>query len=233
MVACAPRWRPATTRARRAAVPAGSTRWCARSRAGHVATYGQVAELAGIPGGARVAGAALKTSKPGRPAAVAARDRQGRQDCAAGSRSTIRSAPRSSASCSRTRASRSATPACVDLGAFGWLPAPRLQPDQAAAHRLDDGLGPGRSAELHHHAVDVELRGVIADAEAIRDQLVRQALGRAAARPGVSRSVSSPRPLPVSRRPALAGTRLSASAVSITVRPLRTAASAAWMPGPT
>ncbi len=31
---------------------------------GHVATYGQIAELAGIPGGARVAGAALKTSKP-------------------------------------------------------------------------------------------------------------------------------------------------------------------------
>jgi methylated-DNA-protein-cysteine methyltransferase-like protein len=32
---------------------------------GQVATYGQVAELAGIPGGARVAGAAMKTSKPG------------------------------------------------------------------------------------------------------------------------------------------------------------------------
>ncbi|MGE0546841.1 MAG: MGMT family protein [Kofleriaceae bacterium] len=31
---------------------------------GHVATYGQVAELAGIPGGARVAGAAMKVSKP-------------------------------------------------------------------------------------------------------------------------------------------------------------------------
>jgi len=31
---------------------------------GKVATYGQVAELAGIPGGARVAGAAMKTSKP-------------------------------------------------------------------------------------------------------------------------------------------------------------------------
>jgi len=31
---------------------------------GHVATYGQVAELAGIPGGARVAGAAMKMSKP-------------------------------------------------------------------------------------------------------------------------------------------------------------------------
>lgn len=30
----------------------------------HVATYGQVAELAGIPGGARVAGAALKVSRP-------------------------------------------------------------------------------------------------------------------------------------------------------------------------
>jgi methylated-DNA-protein-cysteine methyltransferase-like protein len=31
---------------------------------GHVATYGQIAELAGIPGGGRVAGAAMKTSKP-------------------------------------------------------------------------------------------------------------------------------------------------------------------------
>src|SRR5512140_1311091 len=36
-----------------------------RIPAGRVATYGQVAELAGIPGGARVAGAALKVSKPG------------------------------------------------------------------------------------------------------------------------------------------------------------------------
>ena len=32
---------------------------------GRVATYGQVAELAGIPGGARVAGAAMKVSRPG------------------------------------------------------------------------------------------------------------------------------------------------------------------------
>jgi methylated-DNA-protein-cysteine methyltransferase-like protein len=32
---------------------------------GRVATYGQVAELAGIPGGARIAAAALKTSVPG------------------------------------------------------------------------------------------------------------------------------------------------------------------------
>src|SRR5215468_450667 len=32
---------------------------------GRVATYGQVAELAGIPGGGRVAGAAMKVSKPG------------------------------------------------------------------------------------------------------------------------------------------------------------------------
>jgi methylated-DNA-protein-cysteine methyltransferase-like protein len=32
---------------------------------GRVATYGQIAELAGIPGGARVAGAAMKTSTPG------------------------------------------------------------------------------------------------------------------------------------------------------------------------
>ena len=31
---------------------------------GRVATYGQVAELAGLPGGARVAGAAMKTCKP-------------------------------------------------------------------------------------------------------------------------------------------------------------------------
>src|SRR6266550_2229753 len=49
-----------------------------------------------------------------------------------------------------------------------------LEPNEAAAHRLDDRFGPGRSAELHHHAVDVELRRMIADAEAIRDQLVRQ-----------------------------------------------------------
>ena len=35
-----------------------------RIPAGRVATYGQVAELAGIPGGARVAGAAMKTSSP-------------------------------------------------------------------------------------------------------------------------------------------------------------------------
>lgn len=31
---------------------------------GRVATYGQVAELAGLPGGARVAGAAMKVSTP-------------------------------------------------------------------------------------------------------------------------------------------------------------------------
>jgi methylated-DNA-protein-cysteine methyltransferase related protein len=36
-----------------------------RIPAGQVATYGQVAELAGIPGGARVAGAAMKVSKSG------------------------------------------------------------------------------------------------------------------------------------------------------------------------
>jgi methylated-DNA-protein-cysteine methyltransferase-like protein len=35
-----------------------------RIPAGRVATYGQVAELAGIPGGGRVAGAAMKTAKP-------------------------------------------------------------------------------------------------------------------------------------------------------------------------
>jgi methylated-DNA-protein-cysteine methyltransferase-like protein len=35
-----------------------------RIPAGRVATYGQVAELAGLPGGARVAAAALKTSLP-------------------------------------------------------------------------------------------------------------------------------------------------------------------------
>lgn len=31
---------------------------------GRIATYGQIAELAGIPGGARVAGAAMKTLQP-------------------------------------------------------------------------------------------------------------------------------------------------------------------------
>lgn len=37
-----------------------------RIPAGTVATYGQVAELAGIPGGARVTAAALKVAQPGR-----------------------------------------------------------------------------------------------------------------------------------------------------------------------
>jgi methylated-DNA-protein-cysteine methyltransferase related protein len=32
---------------------------------GRVATYGQVAELAGVPGGARIAAASLKADKPG------------------------------------------------------------------------------------------------------------------------------------------------------------------------
>jgi methylated-DNA-protein-cysteine methyltransferase-like protein len=36
-----------------------------RIPAGQVATYGQVAELAGIPGGGRVAGAAMKVASPG------------------------------------------------------------------------------------------------------------------------------------------------------------------------
>jgi len=36
-----------------------------RIPAGRVATYAQVAELAGIPGGGRVAGAAMKVSGPG------------------------------------------------------------------------------------------------------------------------------------------------------------------------
>lgn len=35
-----------------------------RIPAGRVVTYGQLAELAGIPGGSRVAGAAMKTSQP-------------------------------------------------------------------------------------------------------------------------------------------------------------------------
>lgn len=35
-----------------------------RIPAGRIATYGQIAELSGIPGGARVAGAAMKTSTP-------------------------------------------------------------------------------------------------------------------------------------------------------------------------
>jgi methylated-DNA-protein-cysteine methyltransferase-like protein len=35
-----------------------------RIPSGRVATYGQVAELAGVPGGGRVAGAAMKVSEP-------------------------------------------------------------------------------------------------------------------------------------------------------------------------
>lgn len=47
-------------RAVRAAIHAAAR----RIPRGKVATYGQLAELAGFPGGARVAGAAMKTSTP-------------------------------------------------------------------------------------------------------------------------------------------------------------------------
>src|SRR5213076_597953 len=81
--------------------------------------------------------------------------------------------------------SRSATAAWSRSTTTAGCPAARpaapgaaaLQADQAAANGLDDGLGPRRGPQLHHHAVDVELGRVVADAEAVGDQLVGQALG--------------------------------------------------------
>ena len=142
-----------------------------RIPSGHVATYGQIAELAGIPGGARVAGAALKTSKPS--------DNVPWQRVI-GKASKLRGRiaihdPVGAAVQRKLLEDEGVTigdTGLVKLDDYGWL-CLALEADQPAPHRLDDGLGPGRSAELHHHAVDVELRRVIADAEAIRDQLVR------------------------------------------------------------
>lgn len=87
---------------------------------GRVATYGQVAELAGIPGGARIAAAALKVSagqvpwqrvcgKLGRLARIAILDPVG----AATQRALLEA--------EGVAVSERGT---IDLAAYGWLPAP-------------------------------------------------------------------------------------------------------------
>jgi methylated-DNA-protein-cysteine methyltransferase-like protein len=148
---------------------------------GCVATYGQVAELAGIPGGARVAGAAMKTSTPAdglpwqRVIAKAGRTR-GRIAIhdpvgAAAQRQLLED---EGVFGRRARG-------CVD--ARRPTAGCRLERSRARAARPRRRPRSGSKPELRHHAVDVELRGVIADAEAIRDQLVREP-SAGAARPG-------------------------------------------------
>ncbi|MEZ4368317.1 MAG: MGMT family protein [Kofleriaceae bacterium] len=167
---------------------------------GRVVTYGQAAELAGLPGRARVAAAALKVGggsvpwqrvlgKRGGLARIAILDPIGaatqrallaREGVTVDERGLVRLAefgwirsttrpgraalarrhskdrpPRRAALArrhSKSRLPRRAAPARGHL---------RSQRHQAAPHRLDHGLGPGRRGELRHHAVDVELGGVV------------------------------------------------------------------------
>jgi len=109
---------------------------------GHVATYGQVAELAGIPGGGRVAGAAMKTSKP--------TDRLPWQRVigkAGRLRGRIAIHDPVGAAVQRELLTREGVTVgetgLVDLGAFGWLPtagsgrgaSPRRRPRSGSKRR--------------------------------------------------------------------------------------------------
>jgi len=108
---------------------------------GRVATYGQVAELAGIPGGGRVAGAAMKTSKRG--------DRLPWQRVigkAGKLRGRIAIYDPVGAAIQRGLLEQEGVPVgergLVDLGAFGWFTAgsgrgasPRRRPRSASKRR--------------------------------------------------------------------------------------------------
>jgi methylated-DNA-protein-cysteine methyltransferase related protein len=118
---------------------------------GRVATYGQVAELAGIPGGARVAGAAMKTSKPA--------DRLPWQRVigkAGKTRGRIAIHDPVGAAVQRQLLEEEGVEVgesgLVALGEYGWLPGPkRSEPDllrragQTGSHRAIT-VGSGRGA---------------------------------------------------------------------------------------
>ena len=91
---------------------------------GRVATYGQIAELAGIPGGARIAAASLKVSKPS--------DRLPWQRVigkASKTRGRIAIHDPVGAAIQRqlleTEGVTIDDRGLVDLGAYGWLPKPK------------------------------------------------------------------------------------------------------------
>jgi methylated-DNA-protein-cysteine methyltransferase related protein len=116
---------------------------------GAVATYGQVAELAGLPGGARVAAAALKTSRP--------------EDRLPWQRVIGKAGPRRGriaiydpvgAAMQRQLLEREGVPigerGLVDLGEYGWLPAtpptPRGGSGRGASPRRPPRSGSKRRA---------------------------------------------------------------------------------------
>ena len=114
---------------------------------GHVATYGQVAELAGVPNGGRVAGAALKVSKPA--------DRLPWQRIvgkAGKTRGRIAIYDPVGAAIQRQLLEDEGVTigdsGLIDLGVFGWLPADagaRTRPAKRAARKTTDGSGRGAS----------------------------------------------------------------------------------------
>ena len=111
---------------------------------GRVATYGQVAELAGIPGGARVAGAAMKTSKPS--------DRLPWQRVigkASKNRGRIAIHDPVGAAVQRQLLGDEGIPVgdsgLIALDRYGWLPAEALGRKQRAGMRATGGSGRGAS----------------------------------------------------------------------------------------
>ncbi|MEO8548351.1 MAG: MGMT family protein [Kofleriaceae bacterium] len=114
---------------------------------GSVATYGQVAELAGCPGGARIAAASLKTTKK-----AAALPWQRVIGKASGRRGRIAILDPVGAAIQRQLLEKEGVEVgdrgLVDLGAYGWLPKLKTRPSKRARGDRDDRTtgGSGRDA---------------------------------------------------------------------------------------
>jgi methylated-DNA-protein-cysteine methyltransferase-like protein len=99
---------------------------------GRVATYGQVAEVAGIPRGARIAAAALKVSGGRVP---------WQRVCGKASRTRARIAILDPIGAAMQRALLEAEgveigdAGLIDLGAYGWLPTVRAAPSARGTRR--------------------------------------------------------------------------------------------------
>ncbi len=126
---------------------------------GRVATYGQVAELAGLPGGARVAAASLKTSKAG--------DRLPWQRVigkASGRRGRIAIHDPVGAAVQRQLLEDEGVAVgdrgLIDLGEFGWLPKTTKRPTQRAPQDQDGRVtgGSGRGASPRRRLRSVSTR---------------------------------------------------------------------------
>ncbi|HET9991573.1 MAG TPA: MGMT family protein [Kofleriaceae bacterium] len=110
---------------------------------GRVATYGQVAELAGVPGGARIAAASLKAKRaerlPWQRVIGKASGRNGR----------IKILDPVGAAIQRQLLEDEGVDVgdkgMVDLGAYGWMPKPTTRPPKRARTKYDKTVTAGSS----------------------------------------------------------------------------------------